>query len=184
MRVLVLHNRYRQPGGEDAVARRETAMLRAHGVDVVKHEVDNEVEHEVLGNVALLARSAWSLDWYDTIRRMCEEFRPDVVHVHNFWMRLTPSVHAAAQQAGAATVQTLHKRLSSAGRESLRRLPWNDALARRDSPLLSRFLSGLRRRRAIYHAQPPPRNLDPRCGCIYHSERWRAAEAAARQSAG
>ena len=106
MRVLILHNQYRQPGGEDTAARSEAAMLREHGVDVAEHQVDNDAD--LLGNVALLARSAWSQDSYASIQRICQEFRPAIVHVHNFWMRLTPSVHAAAHSTGAATVQSLH----------------------------------------------------------------------------
>lgn len=111
MRVLILHNRYRQPGGEDTAARSEAAMLRDHGVDVFEHQVDNETDDErssLLGDVALLARSTWSQNSYASVRRICREFRPSIVHVHNFWMRLTPSVHAAAHSAGAATVQSLH----------------------------------------------------------------------------
>lgn len=111
MRVLILHNRYRQPGGEDTAARSEAALLREHGVAVAEHQVDNDVENQssqLLGNVALLARSAWSQDSYASVRRICQEFRPSIVHVHNFWMRLTPSVHAAAHSTGAATVQSLH----------------------------------------------------------------------------
>ncbi|MDQ2949886.1 MAG: glycosyltransferase family 4 protein [Acidobacteriota bacterium] len=115
MRVLILHNRYRHPGGEDTAARSEAAMLRKHGMDVAEHHVDNDVNNDVdshasklLGNVALLARSAWSRDSYASVRRICQEFRPAIVHVHNFWMRLTPSVHAAAHSTGAATVQSLH----------------------------------------------------------------------------
>ncbi len=82
-------------------------MLRQHGVDVAEHYVDNQA-NQVLGNLALLARSAWSSDSYASVQRICQEFRPAIVHVHNFWMRLTPSVHAAARSAGAATVQSLH----------------------------------------------------------------------------
>ena len=107
MRVLILHNRYRQPGGEDTAARREADMLRQHGFEVVEHVVDNDA-NELLGDIALLARAAWSGDSYAAVRRMCQEFRPSIVHVHNFWMRLTPSVHAAAHSTGAATVQSLH----------------------------------------------------------------------------
>jgi glycosyltransferase involved in cell wall biosynthesis len=33
---------------------------------------------------------------------------PDILHVHNFWTALTPSVHAAAHSEGVPTVQTLH----------------------------------------------------------------------------
>ena len=110
MRVLILHNRYRQPGGEDTAARSEAAMLRANGVDVLEHQVDNEPDEQrrLLGNVALLARSTWSQDSYAKVQQICRDFRPSIVHVHNFWMRLTPSVHAAAHSAGAATVQSLH----------------------------------------------------------------------------
>src|SRR5207248_952547 len=42
------------------------------------------------------------------IARICREFKPDVAHVHNFWMSFSPSVHAACHQEGVPTVQTLH----------------------------------------------------------------------------
>src|SRR5207237_1005739 len=97
VRVLMLHNRYRDPGGEDVAAHREAAMLRDHGIEVMEHEVDNETD---LGAVALVAQSAWSNESFRSINALCKQFRPDVIHVHNFWMRLTPSVHAAAHEAG------------------------------------------------------------------------------------
>ena len=103
MRVLVLHNRYRQPGGEDEVARAEIHLLREHGVEVLAYEVDND---EFGPRTAL--DSAWSQRSYDEVLRTAREFRPDVAHVHNFWLKLTPAVHAACRAAGAATVQTLH----------------------------------------------------------------------------
>lgn len=43
MRVLVLHNRYRQSGGEDGVARSEAETLRAYGMEVRGEGFDNEV---------------------------------------------------------------------------------------------------------------------------------------------
>lgn len=110
MRVLILHNRYHQPGGEDAVALAEAELLRAHGVEVRQFEVDN---HPAAGDPASAAlrlglSAAWSRDSYAAVRKLCDEFRPQVAHVHNFWMRLSPSVHAACRESGAATVQTLH----------------------------------------------------------------------------
>src|ERR1700681_2638498 len=103
MRVLVLHNRYRQYGGEDRVVAAEVAMLRAHGVDVVLHETDNTA-----GLIQLARHSAWSASSFDDVEKLCREVRPDVAHVHNFWATLTPSVHAACHAAGVPTVQTLH----------------------------------------------------------------------------
>ena len=39
--VLVIHNRYQQPGGEDAVVRAEVEMLRRAGHRVLQYGRDN-----------------------------------------------------------------------------------------------------------------------------------------------
>ena len=110
MKVLVLHNRYRLHGGEDVVADAEIDLLLNRGVEVMCIDADNEVDPKVIlgGTLALGLQSHWSSSSYERIRRACREFRPDIAHVHNFWMRLTPSVHAACQADGVPTVQTLH----------------------------------------------------------------------------
>ncbi len=109
MKVLLLHNHYRLPGGEDGVFRAEAAMLRSHGIDVMVHQTDNGSENGGLKDAAeIVWRSAWSQKSHDEIRRICDRFQPDVAHTHNFWMKLSPSVHAACHASGVATVQTLH----------------------------------------------------------------------------
>jgi glycosyltransferase involved in cell wall biosynthesis len=110
MRVLVLHNHYREPGGEDVVARSECDLLRRQGVQVAEVEFEQEtVRDPAIGDLVHLTRSAvWSRDSYDRVLRLCNQFRPDLAHVHNFWMKLSPSVHAACHDAGVPTVQTLH----------------------------------------------------------------------------
>lgn len=138
MKVLILHNKYRQPGGEDQVARAEIRLLCERGVDVYEYEVDNET-------VSPLA-SAWSRDSYEKVREVCRRFRPDIAHVHNFWLKLTPSVHAACRESGAATVQTLHNfrllctnglflRNSEVCEDCLGKSPWRGVVRRcyRDS---------------------------------------------------
>lgn len=111
MKVLILHNRYRQPGGEDAVVDDEVRLLNRHGVDTLRFEVSNEDQ----GSGSAVSRliqvgwnSSWSRQSYAKVLEICKEFRPDVAHVHNFWMHLSPAVHAACKAGGAATVQTLH----------------------------------------------------------------------------
>ena len=110
MKVLVLHNKYRLYGGEDAVAEAETNLLRGRGIEVMRIDADNQVDPlvRVTGTLALGLRSHWSPSSYERVRQVCREFRPDVAHVHNFWMRLTPAVHAACRKEGVPTVQTLH----------------------------------------------------------------------------
>ena len=43
MRVLVVHNSYQIPGGEDAVVGGETELLQQNGVDTV-HSVTNDFD--------------------------------------------------------------------------------------------------------------------------------------------
>lgn len=108
MRVLVLHNRYRTPGGEDVAVAAEVALLRGRGHDVTLVEVDNAgiVGPAARAGVALgtayrPARRRWA-------RQLAERTGAQVVHVHNFFPLLSPSVVDGARDAGAAVIQTLH----------------------------------------------------------------------------
>ena len=110
VKVLILHNRYRQPGGEDQVVHAEETLLRERGAQVRLVEVDNGAPQGegLLHTIAMAGAASWSPSSYSFVERICREFQPDVVHVHDFWMSLSPSVHAACRASGAATVQTLH----------------------------------------------------------------------------
>lgn len=141
MKILVLHNRYRQPGGEDALFQAETELLRSQGHEVHAEVCDNEAGTGIRGLVALTAGAAWSPSSYRRVRRICRNFRPDVAHIHNFWMRLSPSVHSACHAEGVPVVQTLHNyRLICAGAALLRegkvcedcvgKLPWRGIVHR------------------------------------------------------
>ncbi len=143
MRVLILHNRYRQPGGEDIAVRLESKLLLQHGVEVILHEVSNQASQRsaFAEAVGLVAQSTWSRVAYEIVRELCLKHRPDIVHVHNFWMKLTPSVHAACRDSGARTIQTLHNyRLLCANALFLRngrscedclgKIPWRGVMRR------------------------------------------------------
>jgi glycosyltransferase involved in cell wall biosynthesis len=103
MRILILHNRYRQAGGEDRVVQDECAMLSSQGHTVERIEFDND------NSPAQLAlNAAWSRRSRQEVAAVCARFQPDIAHVHNFWIRLSPAVHSACRSAGVPTVQTLH----------------------------------------------------------------------------
>lgn len=108
MRVLVVHNTYRGPGGEDVVARNEAALLREHGHDVEEWWRSNTELDTPAGRLRAPAQAVWALDTQRTLRRIFDDFRPQVMHVHNFWMAVSPSAHRLARHEGIAVVQTLH----------------------------------------------------------------------------
>lgn len=106
MRILQVHTRYRQPGGEDVVVDTERQLLETAGHSVETHLLDNPVG---LGSsVGSLARSAWNSRGAAQVLATARGFRPDVVHVHNTWFALSPSVFPTLKDGGFPVVATIH----------------------------------------------------------------------------
>jgi glycosyltransferase involved in cell wall biosynthesis len=108
VRILLLHNRYQLAGGEDAVVQAEKALLEANGHQVTLLEISN---HDIKGvwekaNAAVSA--IYSLASKQRVSAEIAHFHPDVVHVHNFFPLLSPSLYDACRDAGVPVVQTLH----------------------------------------------------------------------------
>jgi glycosyltransferase involved in cell wall biosynthesis len=112
MRILIVHNHYGNFGtsgeAQDVVA--EAELLRSHGHVVSKCEATNaEIEKlSLIDKCQSLLQVGWSQSGYERVKAAIEEFRPELMHVHNYWFRLTPSIFAAAKERGVATVLTLH----------------------------------------------------------------------------
>ncbi|MCW2922230.1 MAG: glycosyl transferase group 1 [Thermoleophilia bacterium] len=110
LRILVLHNRYTQAGGEDTVVDGEVAALRERGHEVELLEVVN-VEPEQAGaaeRLRIAKHAVWSGDAAEHVSQIAAEFRPDVAHVHNHAYELSASVFPALADLGIPVVQTLH----------------------------------------------------------------------------
>jgi glycosyltransferase involved in cell wall biosynthesis len=109
--VLVVHNRYRQSGGEDGVFDAETELLIQNGHRVERLVVDNDSIPERLSavdRVRLAVRTVWAGAAAEAVAERARAVRANVVHIHNFVPLLSPAIHGAARSAGAAVVQTLH----------------------------------------------------------------------------
>jgi glycosyltransferase involved in cell wall biosynthesis len=106
LKILQVHSRYREEGGEDAVVRAEAELLASAGHQVVSHLVQNPTGF--VGAGAALALSPWNPLAARTVRAVVERERPDLAHVHNTWYALSPSVLAALASAGIPVVVTLH----------------------------------------------------------------------------
>jgi glycosyltransferase involved in cell wall biosynthesis len=107
MRIVVAHNYYQQPGGEDACVAAEMAMLEAHGHEVVLFALDNDAI-EGIGRLDLAVRTVWSRPAAVALERRLRQHRAQIVHFHNTFPLLSPAAYYAARRAGAAVVQTLH----------------------------------------------------------------------------
>jgi glycosyltransferase involved in cell wall biosynthesis len=108
MRILVAHNRYKYAGGEDSVMRSEVEMLRSAGHQIALLEADNQA---IDGTLVKIAAAGSLFHSSSSNRRMAEllrTFKPDVVHLHNWFPLLSPSMIGVARAAGVPVVLTLH----------------------------------------------------------------------------
>lgn len=139
MRILTIHNKYRQRGGEDESREAEDTLLEARGHGVRSLAFDN---HSIRpSNAALIGiQATWSNRSYREVRNAIQSFKPDVCDVHNFFPVASPSIYYAARDLGVPVVQTLHNyRLLCPGAAFLRegricedclerRVPWPGVL--------------------------------------------------------
>ena len=107
MVVLVVHNHYQRPGGEDQVFDAETSLLEDRGHEVIRYTAHNDRVGE-FGRLRLAGRTVWSREAHREIRRVIRDRRPRVMHVHNTFPLLSPAAYWAARAEGVAVVQTLH----------------------------------------------------------------------------
>jgi glycosyltransferase involved in cell wall biosynthesis len=106
LKILQVHTKYREQGGEDAVVAAEGELLAAAGHEVVLHVAQNP--SGTVRTAAALAMSAWNPLAARELRRIAERVRPDIAHVHNTWYALSPSVLTALSAAAVPVVMTLH----------------------------------------------------------------------------
>jgi glycosyltransferase involved in cell wall biosynthesis len=108
MKVLVAHNHYQQAGGEDTVFAAEVQLLREGGHSVETLTVSNDGIAGPLAQAKAALFTPYSPEGRKLMTEAIAAFRPDVVHVHNFFPRLSPSVFDACHAAGVPSVLTLH----------------------------------------------------------------------------
>lgn len=116
--VLLVHNRYRERGGEDAVVDAEAGLLERAGHRVLTYSRDNR---DIAGGPGTALRALWSRADHEAIGALVRRERVAVAHFHNTFPLISPAGLYAARAAGAAVVQTLHNfRLLCANAQFLR----------------------------------------------------------------
>jgi hypothetical protein len=109
MKVLIVHNRYQQRGGEDAVVDAEAGLLAARGVEVERLDADNEFIQGAWAKILVSVRQlAGSPDMRQRLDRTLKQFRPDVVHVHNWFPTVSVPIFRQCKAANIPVVHTIH----------------------------------------------------------------------------
>jgi len=107
LNIVSVHGYYKWAGGEDSVFHDECKLLKDHGHTVTVWEKSNSVL-EQYNPVKALAKTIWNKNSYIEFKALLCEIKPDLVHCHNTFGIISPSIYYAASALGIPVVQTLH----------------------------------------------------------------------------
>lgn len=107
--VLLVHNYYQIGGGEHTVFENEKNMLLENGHEVYTYTRSNDELKSSKWKLLLMPFSTiWSFKTYREVRKLIREKQIDIVHCHNTFPLVSPSVYYAARSLKVPVVQTIH----------------------------------------------------------------------------
>lgn len=109
-KVLIVHNYYQIPGGEDRVVSNEKQLLQANGHNVILYSRHNNEIKDIplLLKLMLPFCMIFNPRTYRDVRKLIQNEKIDIVHVHNTLNLISPSVYYAAFRCKVPVVQTIH----------------------------------------------------------------------------
>ncbi|MFO7973168.1 MAG: glycosyltransferase [Planctomycetota bacterium] len=120
MKVLLCHNYYQQPGGEDRSFAAEADLFESRGHEVVRFTLHNDAINR-MQHREVAWKTVWNRDVYKRIQAVIRRERPSVMHCINTFPLISPACYYAARREGVAVVQSLRNyRLLCPGATCLR----------------------------------------------------------------
>ena len=107
MRILMVHNYYQFAGGEDIAFESEAALLLRKGHKVIQY-TDRNSRIPDFTKVELAINTIWSTKSYHRLLEVMLKEKPDLVHFHNIFPLISPSVYYACHSLEIPIIQTIH----------------------------------------------------------------------------
>jgi glycosyltransferase involved in cell wall biosynthesis len=108
VKILFIHNKYKQYGGEDVAVELETAVLIRNGHDVKTILYDNRSVKGLFSKIFTGLRSIYNFAAAEDLSKTILSFKPDIIHIHNLFFVVSPSVIYAANRHKIPVILTLH----------------------------------------------------------------------------
>jgi glycosyltransferase involved in cell wall biosynthesis len=108
VKVLFIHNKYKQYGGEDVVVELETSILAENGHEVRTIFFDNDTINKPISKFRIAINSFYSFASARSIAKAIKDFKPDIIHIHNLFFIASPSILYVASKHKIPVVLTLH----------------------------------------------------------------------------
>jgi len=108
VKVLLIHNKYKLLGGEEAVVLNESGLLSNYGTEVRVEYLDNSDINTSLDKLKVAFNSLYSQSSKKHFLKIIDEFKPDIIHAHNLFPQISPSIFFLAKELDIPVVQTIH----------------------------------------------------------------------------
>ncbi|MFT3786354.1 MAG: glycosyltransferase family 4 protein [Tepidisphaeraceae bacterium] len=107
MRVINVHNHHVLPGGMEVLFASITNLLRSRGHDVITLERQNKDLRGLSGKLRAFGSMVYSPSAKREMTALLKDQQPSVVHVHNLYPQLSPSIIDACADAGVPVVMSI-----------------------------------------------------------------------------
>ena len=105
----MVHNFYQIGGGEHTVFENEQKLLTNNGHFLITYTRDNsELKGSIFKKLLLPFTTVFSFKTYRDVKRIIKTESIDIVHCHNTFPLISPSVYYAAWKCKVPVIQTIH----------------------------------------------------------------------------
>ena len=104
-KILVIHNRYLEKGGEDIAVNHEVELLKDK-FNVKELYFDNKINNYLSQAFYFLINK--NIKSISRLRNMLNDFEPDLVYVHNTWFKASLGIFQELEKHNQNTVIKLH----------------------------------------------------------------------------
>ncbi len=108
MNIFVIHNKYKRTGGEDFVFEQEVSLLKRKGNIVDEYTVDNKLIVTKKDKLRVGFLGIYNPNICKELKYKLLHLKPEILHVHNFFPIISPSVFYLAAKMKIPVVLTLH----------------------------------------------------------------------------
>ena len=105
MKILILHNKYRNLGGEDIAVNNEIEFLKKHHEVKTLYFTNTE---RVSFNALLSFFTNNNLQSNKILKEALKSFKPDYVYIHNTWFRLSLGIFKILEKSSLPVILKLH----------------------------------------------------------------------------
>ena len=108
MKIILIHNIYQQAGGEELVFQTEGDLLREQGHQIETLVFDNKSLNSSFAKFLSGIKVIYNPTSAKKLGKRIKKFKPDLIHVHNFFPLASPSIFFVAKKHRVPVVVTLH----------------------------------------------------------------------------